>query len=72
MRRRHAVPRLKGKQVALSLYLKPRQYWLLKAVSDRSGLSMQYLLRKALEHVLTDAFRHGLVSADAHKTQSTG
>lgn len=61
MNKRHFAPRLKGKQVALSLYLKPRQYWLLKAVSNRSGLSMQYLLRRSLEHVLTDAFRQGLV-----------
>jgi hypothetical protein len=43
---------LKGKQVPLTLYLAPRQYWLLKSLSARSGYSMQFLLRRALFDVL--------------------
>ena len=43
---------LKGKQVPLTLYLAPRQYWLLKSLSERSGFSMQFLLRQALFDVL--------------------
>jgi hypothetical protein len=45
---------LKGKQVPLTLYLAPRQYWLLKSVSARSGFSMQFLLRQALFDVLAE------------------
>ena len=44
---------LKGKQVPMTLYLAPRQYWLLKSLSARSGFSMQFLLRQALADVLT-------------------
>jgi hypothetical protein len=43
---------LKGKQVPLTLYLAPRQYWLLKSLSARTGFSMQFLLRQALFDVL--------------------
>ncbi len=43
---------LKGKQVPLTLYLDPRQYWLLKSLSARSGFSVQFLLRRALYDVL--------------------
>jgi hypothetical protein len=43
---------MKGKQVAFTLYLPPRKYWLLKALSHASGVSMQFLLRKALDEVL--------------------
>jgi len=43
---------LKGKQVPMTLYLAPRQYWLLKSLSARSGFSMQFLLRQALSDVL--------------------
>ena len=48
---------MKGKQVALTLYLPPRKYWLLKSVSHRSGYSMQVLLRRALDDVLVEAHR---------------
>lgn len=48
---------MKGKQVALTLYLPPRKYWLLKAISNKSGVSMQHLLRGALDVVLTDAYK---------------
>ena len=44
---------MKGKQVALTLYLPPRKYWLLKALSRKGDVSMQYLLRRALDKVLT-------------------
>jgi len=48
---------LKGKQYQISLYLPPEQYWLLRATSKRTGFSMQYLLRQALERVLREARR---------------
>jgi hypothetical protein len=48
---------MKGRQVALTLYLPPRKYWLLKAISAKSGVTMQYLLRGALDVVLMDAYR---------------
>jgi hypothetical protein len=48
---------MKGRQVALSLYLSPRKYWLLKSISAKSGVSMQHLLRDALDQVLSDAYR---------------
>jgi hypothetical protein len=48
---------MKGKQIALTLYLPPRKYWLLKALSYQSGISMQVLLRRALDDVLTDEHR---------------
>ncbi len=53
MARASGCPRhLKGKQVPMTLYLAPRQYWLLKSLSARSGFSMQFLLRRALSDVL--------------------
>ena len=48
---------MKGQQVALSLYLPPRKYWLLKSISSKAGVSMQRLLREALDQVLADAYR---------------
>ncbi len=45
---------MKGKQVALTLYLPPRKYWLLKSISERNGRSMQDLLRGALDQVLAE------------------
>jgi hypothetical protein len=48
---------MKGRQIALSLYLPPTKYWLLKSVSHRSGLPMQFLLRRALDEVLAEANR---------------
>ena len=53
---------LKGKQVQVSLYLHPEQYWLLRATSKRTGFSMQYLLRRVLEAVLKEARRYPLES----------
>jgi hypothetical protein len=49
---------MKGKQAQISLYLPLPQYWLLRATSKRSGFSMQYLLRRALEEVLKDSRRY--------------
>jgi len=48
---------MKGRQVALTMYLPPRKYWLLKSISHRSGHSMQILLRRALDDVLAQAHR---------------
>jgi hypothetical protein len=48
---------MKGRQVALSLYLPPRKYWLLKSISAKSGVSMQQLLRDALDQVLSEAYK---------------
>ena len=52
---RQSTRHMKGKQVAMTVYLPPKKYWLLKWVSNRRGLSMQHLLRQALEQVLEDA-----------------
>jgi hypothetical protein len=46
---------MKGKQVPLTLYLPPKKYWLLKWVSSRREISMQALLRRAVDAVLDDA-----------------
>ncbi len=54
---RKSTRHMKGKQVALTLYLPPRKYWLLKAISRKSDVSMQFLLRRALDDVLTDTHR---------------
>jgi hypothetical protein len=51
-RARASIRHLKGKQIPLTLYMAPRQYWLLKSLSARSGFSMQFLLRQALSDVL--------------------
>jgi hypothetical protein len=48
---------MKGNQVALTMYLPPRKYWLLKAVSSRTGVNMQRLLRSALDRVLAEEHR---------------
>jgi hypothetical protein len=48
---------MKGNQVALTMYLPPGKYWTLKALSKQSGVSMQHLLRSALDQVLVDAHR---------------
>ena len=50
---------MKGKQVPLTMYLPPQKYWRLKAASLRSGLSMQHLLRAALDKVLMGATARG-------------
>ncbi|MBV8145253.1 MAG: ribbon-helix-helix domain-containing protein [Gammaproteobacteria bacterium] len=57
MRGRGGYMTLKGRQYQISLYLPPEQYWLLRATSRRTGFSMQYLLRQALEAVLREARR---------------
>lgn len=51
---------MKGKQVQVSLYLPPEQYWLLRATCKRTGFSMQYLLRRALAEVLQHARQYPL------------
>jgi hypothetical protein len=48
---------MKGQQIAMTMYLPPRKYWLLKALSKKSGFSMQSLLRRALDEVLKDQHR---------------
>ena len=48
---------MKGKQIALTMYLPPRKYWLLKAVSRKTKVSMQILLRRALDEVLAEGER---------------
>jgi hypothetical protein len=52
---RKSTRHMKGKQVAMTVYLPPKKYWLLKWLSDRRGQSMQHLLRQALDQVLADA-----------------
>lgn len=54
---RGSARHMKGKQVALTMYLSPNKYWTLKALSRRSGCSMQHLLRNALDQVLVDEHR---------------
>jgi hypothetical protein len=60
VKHRPSTRHMKGKQVALTLYLPPRKYWLLKSVSQRSGYSMQVLLRRALDQALAEAHRAAL------------
>jgi hypothetical protein len=48
---------MKGQQVAMTMYLPPRKYWLLKALSKKAGFSMQELLRRALDDVLREQHR---------------
>jgi predicted DNA-binding protein len=57
VRGRSSTRHMKGKQVAMTLYLPPKKYWLLKWLSTRTGLSMQALLRRALNEVLEEAER---------------
>ncbi len=49
---RNSSRHMKGRQVALTLYLPPNKYWLLKAVSERTRTSMQTLLRRSLDEIL--------------------
>lgn len=55
---RNSSRHMKGRQVALTLYLPPNKYWLLKALSRKRNLSMQFLLRAALDQVLADTHRN--------------
>jgi hypothetical protein len=57
VRSRASTRHMKGKQVAMTLYLPPKKYWLLKWHSARTGLSMQALLRRAVNEVLEEAAR---------------
>lgn len=41
----------------MTLYLPPHKYWLLKSLSARTGISMQFLLRRAVDAALTDTDR---------------
>lgn len=54
---RQSTRHMKGKQIALTLYLPPNKYWLLKALSHQRNLSMQFLLRSALDQVLAETHR---------------
>jgi hypothetical protein len=54
---RQSTRHMKGKQVPLTLYLPPNKYWLLKWLSRRKALSMQALLRQAVDEVLEEAAR---------------
>lgn len=56
-RNRQSTRHMKGKQVALTLYLPPQKYWLLKSISETSGMSMQHLLRGALDQVLVQEYQ---------------
>ena len=56
-RGRNSTRHMKGKQIALTCYLPPHKYWLLKAISHKSGVSMQQHLRSALDEVLVEAHR---------------
>ncbi len=55
---RKSIRHMKGRQVALTLYLPPNKYWLLKALSHKRNLSMQSLLRAALDQVLAETHRN--------------
>lgn len=57
---RHSTRHMKGRQIALTLYLPPNKYWLLKALSHKRNLSMQSLLRAALDEVLAETNRSTL------------
>jgi len=54
---RQSTRHMKGKQVAMTLYLPPNKYWLLKWLSRRKGWSMQALLREAVDQILEEAGR---------------
>lgn len=45
---------LKGRQVQISLYLRPAQYWSLRAATKKTGLSIQDLLRPAVDRVVEE------------------
>lgn len=51
---------MKGKQVPVTLYLAPKQYWILKAASRNAGLPMQFLLRQAVSEVIRRSFVVGV------------
>ena len=57
---RQSTRHMKGRQIALTLYLPPNKYWLLKALSHKRNLSMQSLLRAALDEVLAETNRSTL------------
>ena len=61
VRGRKTARHMKGRQIAFTLYLPPRKYWLLKALSHQGGMSMQELLRRALDDVLAKEHRRTLL-----------
>jgi hypothetical protein len=69
VRGRSSTRHMKGKQVALTLYLSPRKYWLLKAVSTKAGVTMQHLLRTALDDVLRQEHRQLYGSSQGASSQ---
>ena len=54
---RNSTRHMKGNQIALTLYLPPSKYWLLKALSHKRNVSMQLLVRAALDEVLAETHR---------------
>jgi hypothetical protein len=54
---RKSTRHMKGKQVAMTLYLPPSKYWLLKWMAHKKELSMQTLLRQAVDELLKEASR---------------
>jgi hypothetical protein len=54
---RKTTRHMKGKQVAMTLYLPPKKYWLLKWLSRQKETSMQSLVRQAVDQVLEEAAR---------------
>jgi hypothetical protein len=68
--RGNGYPTLKGRQVQISLYLPPKQYWSLRAATTKTGLSIQALLRRALEQVVNDVRRASF--ADSASSNAAG
>ena len=72
VRGRPSSRHVKGRQVAMTLYLPPHKYWLLKSVSHRTGINMQFLLRRALDAVLADTHRPAQITPQQSWLASTG
>ena len=54
--------KLKGRQVQISLYLPPAQYWSLRAATKSTGLSIQDLLRPAVDQAVKQVRRAALTA----------
>ena len=53
----HSMATMKGKQVITNIYLEPGAYAALKQLSAKTGASMSFYLRKAVDKVLAE---HGV------------